>query len=334
LTLVIQIVPHLPPPPEGVGSYALALGDALRDRCCIESAFLSAATLPARTPAALHAALTAAAGGRDGVVVLLHYAGYGYHPRGCPGWLVEALEKWTGRLVTDFHEVWATGLPWHSSFWLSPRQRSFAGRLARRSNGLVTSMILYRQRLLRHAPGREIAVLPVFSTVGEPAEVPPLHERAPRLVLFGGSGVRGRAYRHLGATLTRVCDILGLEEIWDVGPPAEEAPERIGDRPVRIFGPLPADEVSRMLLAARAGFVSYPAPFLAKSTIFAAYCSHGMLPITAWPRPRRQVEAPPPFWRPAQGRQDPQDIADRARAWYRSHTLERSADLYGRLLLT
>ncbi|HKH43087.1 MAG TPA: glycosyltransferase family 1 protein [Thermoanaerobaculia bacterium] len=328
MTAVVQIVPHLPPPPEGVGSYALALADALRNRRGIESAFVSAAALPARTPEDLRDALGTAA------VALLHYAGYGYHPRGCPGWLVEGLEGWNGRLVTAFHEVWATGLPWRSSFWLSPRQRSLAGRLARRSDGLVTSMALYRRRLLRHAPGRETAVLPVFSTVGEPAEVPPLGERAPRLVLFGGPGVRGRAYRYLGAAIARTCETLGLREIWDIGPAAAETPERIAGRPVRRLGPLPAAEVSRALLAATAGFVSYPASFLAKSTIFAAYCSHGMLPASAWPRPRRQVEPPPPFWQPAAAdRHDPQEVADRARDWYRSHTLERSADIYGRLLL-
>jgi hypothetical protein len=326
--MLIHVVPHLPPPPEGVGSYALALAEALGRRFGTESRLVAADALPARTPEALREALGAAG------PALLHYAGYGYHPRGCPGWLVEALEGWSGRLVTAFHEVWATGLPWRSSFWLSPRQRSLAGRLARRSDGLVTSMALYRRRLLRHAPGREVAVLPVFSTVGEPAEVPPLGERAPRLVLFGGPGVRGRAYRHLGAAIAQTCESLGLREIVDIGPPAPEAPERIAGRPVRRLGPLPAGEVSRALLDARAGFLSYPAPFLAKSTIFAAYCSHGLLPASSWPRPRRRVEPPPPFWRPAEAnRRDPQEVADRARDWYLSHTLERSADVYGRLLL-
>ena len=52
MTTVIQIVPHLPPPPEGVGSYALALADALREQFRVESSFVAAAALSARTPEA------------------------------------------------------------------------------------------------------------------------------------------------------------------------------------------------------------------------------------------------------------------------------------------
>jgi hypothetical protein len=333
VTTVIQIVPHLPPPPEGVGSYALALADALREQFRVESSFVAASTLSARTPEALRATLTAAAGADDRPVALLHYVGYGYQPRGCPDWLVEGLEAWEGRLVTVFHEVWATGPPWTSSFWLTPRQRRLAGRLARRSHGLLTSMSLYRRRLLRHAPGREVAVMPVFSTVGEPEAVPPLQGRAPCLVLFGGPGTRARAYRHLAPALARTCETLGMKEIWDIGPSAQDIPDRLHGRPVRRLGPLSAAEVSRRLLTASAGFLAYPAPFLAKSTIFAAYCAHGLLPVTAWHRPRWRVEIPPPFWRPAAAdRQDPQGVADRARAWYSGHTLDRCTEAYWRLL--
>jgi hypothetical protein len=348
---VVQIVPFLPPPPEGVGSYALALAEALGTRCGIESSFIIASpswtsgpetagrravALPAATPEALRAALAAAAepGGRT--TALLHYVGYGYHPRGCPDWLVEGLEAWEGRLVTAFHEVWATGPPWTSSFWLSPRQRRLAGRLARRSQALLTSMALYRRRLLRRAPGREVAVMPVFSTVGEPGIVPPLQGRAPALVLFGGPGTRARAYRHLTPALARTCETLGLAEIWDIGPSTEGIPDRLHGIPVRRLGPLPAAEVSRRLLAAAAGFVAYPAPFLAKSTIFAAYCAHGMLPVSAWHRPRRRIEPPPPFWTPqsrAHVRWDNlQAIADCAHAWYAGHDLDRNVVSFRRLL--
>ncbi|HJX28640.1 MAG TPA: glycosyltransferase family 1 protein [Thermoanaerobaculia bacterium] len=327
MTSVVQIVPSLPPPLEGVGSYALSLAAALRSHCGIESSFVAAATLPAKTPEALRAAL------EPGATALLHYVGYGYHPRGCPDWLVDGLEGWKGRLVTVFHEVWATGPPWTSSFWLSPRQRRLAGRLARRSDGLLTSMTLYRRRLLRHSPGREVVVMPVFSTVGEPAQLPLIELRAPRLVLFGGPGTRSRAYRHLRADLEHTCEALGLAEIQDIGPSTKGVPDTIAGRPVRRLGPLPDAEVSRLLLEAAAGFVAYPAPFLAKSTIFAAYCAHGMLPVSAWHRPRRKVEPPPPFWRPVEAVRDSvQEVADRARAWYSPHSIDRCAAAYRELL--
>jgi hypothetical protein len=345
--VIVQIVPHLPPPDEGVGGFALVLADLLRARWGLESRFLvaspawspgpevagtAAARLPAAEPGALRRAIEEA--GERQASVLLHYAGYGYHPRGCPAWLVEGLQAAGRRLVTVFHEVYATGPPWRSSFWLSPVQRRLAGVLARCSAGMVTSLGIYRRNLLRRAPGREVRVLPVFSTVGEPSAVPPLADRARRLVLFGGPGTRGRAYRRLAAPLAETCRSLGIEEVCDVGPPVADRPARIAGVPVRPLGILPAAEVSRLLRESLAGFVAYPAPFLAKSTVFAAYCAHGMLPVSAWHRRRRDFDPPPPRWRPGSGRlEDPQAVADRARAWYAGHGLDRHAETYRELLL-
>src|SRR4029077_20873061 len=192
---VLQIVPHLPPPYEGVGTYAAALAGELGG----ETRFLvgdpawqgggnGAAAVSARTAAALLDGI-----GKEGTV-LLHYANYGYQRRGCPAWLVEGMERWRGRLVTVFHEVYASAPPWRSSFWLRPTQRRLAAALARRSDALATTLDLSARLPRPWTGGREIAVLPVFSTVGEPAAVPPFGERARRIVVFGGAGVRGRAY--------------------------------------------------------------------------------------------------------------------------------------------
>ncbi|HEX7182455.1 MAG TPA: glycosyltransferase family 1 protein [Thermoanaerobaculia bacterium] len=335
MTLAIQIVPTLPPPDEGVGSFATALAEALRSHS-VESRFLVADR--SRTAEALQAALEA-----DGAApVLLHYAGYGYHPRGCPAWLAEGLRLWKQggprRLVTVFHEVYATGRPWQSSFWLSPAQRRIASRIARMSDGIVTSLDLYGRLLQPLAPGRRIEVLPVFSTVGELAEVPPLAGRERRIVLFGGPGARQRALTRLAGSLATACRALGAEEVCDVGSGEASAvarPDRVGDVPVRRLGRLPAEEVSALLQRSLAGFVAYPPPLLAKSTIFAAYCAHGVLPVCDWDRPRRETGPPPPFWRPSPVAPSPdeiQGIAGRARAWYAGHTLERHAALYHEIL--
>src|SRR5262245_5458407 len=124
---VVHIVPHLPPPPEGVGSFALGLAEALRDRFGIESRFLITSpssvpgpyfgmvpTLAAESadPETFFEALAEVTGAGDGKApVLLHYANYGYESRGCPSWLVRGLARWkTGnrnRMVTVFHEVHA-----------------------------------------------------------------------------------------------------------------------------------------------------------------------------------------------------------------------------------
>ncbi len=242
---VLQIVPHLPPPYEGVGTYAAALAGELAgaDRFLVgdppgAGGGNGAAAVSARTAAALLEGI-----GEAGTV-LLHYANYGYQARGCPAWLVAGMARWRGRLVTLFHEVHASGPPWRSSFWLRPAQRRLAAALARRSDALVTTLDLYAGLLRPWTGGREITVLPVFSTVGEPPAVPPFGERARRLVVFGGAGVRGRAYGPFLPALARAARALAAEEIWDVGPPLP-LPAAAGGVPIRPLGVLPAAEVRR-----------------------------------------------------------------------------------------
>lgn len=327
---VLQIVPRLPPPAEGVGSFAAALADALRDRHGIASRFAAAAADPQSLDEAL------AAAGAD-LPVLLHYAGYGYQPRGCPTRLVARLRSWKrrggGRLLTVFHEVYAGGPPWRSSFWLSPLQRRLAAEVARLSDGMVVSLEVYRRLLLRLVPEKAVEVLPVFSTVGEPAAVPPLAERRRRLVVFGGPGARARAYGQLAPCLAAACRALGIEEICDVGAGAATMPPGLA---VRRLGEMAAPGLSELLLGSFAGFSTYPPPFLGKSTAFAAYCAHGLLPVCAPTAPGEADPSLPPFW-PAAADVAPapalQETADRARAWYSGHTLGRHADAYRDLLL-
>jgi hypothetical protein len=325
---LVQIVPHLPPTYEGVGAYAAALAGALGG----ETRFLvgdpawsggesGARAVPARTAADLRAGIA------EADTVFLHYANYGYQRRGCPEWLVAGLEGWRGRLVTLFHEVWASGPPWRSSFWLRPTQRRLAAALARRSEALATTLEVYAGRLRPWARGREIAVLPVFSTVGEPAAAPPFAERARRLVVFGGAGVRSRTYGRFLPELAKAARALAVEEIWDVGPPLP-VPAAVGGVPLRPLGVLPAGEVSGILLASAAGFLAYPPPYLPKSTIFAAYCAHGLLPVCAWDRhPAGGV----PYWT-ADGAGDPPATAAAARGWYAGHALPIQAERFRGLL--
>lgn len=80
--------------------------------------------------------------------------------------------------------------------------------------------------------------------------------------------------------------------------------------------------MSDLLLGSAAGFLAYPPPFLPKSTIFASYCAHGMLPVCAWHGGRL-------YWT---GEGDPQEIASSAREWYSGHTLARQAERFRDLL--
>lgn len=342
MSRIVQIVPRVPPPCEGVGSFAQGLAGALLAGPGVDSLLLAAGPgAPGALPEArAFAARLEREAGAD--PVLLHYAGYGYQPRGCPGWLADGLATWKAggrrRLVTIFHEVYASGPPWRSSFWLSPAQRRLAARLAALSDGRVTSLAFYRRALLRLRPGLAVAVLPVFSTVGEPAEVLPLAARARRLVVFGGPGGRARAYRCHAEVLAEACRALGLEEVWDVGPsapPGNPGPAEVAGRPLRRLGELPTAEVGALLAESLAGFVAYPPRFLAKSTVFAAYCAHGMLPVCGAPAQDGDEDEVPACWQPRRHAAAPdelQALAGEARAWYCAHTAAVHAALYRELL--
>ncbi len=347
---VVQVVPRLPPAEGGVGDYAAILADGLAERCEIATRFLVAdrsrpagaapggatAIVLERRAGALCAQLAAAAGATPAApaAVLVHYANYGYADRGCPRWLVAGLRRWRSRpgsrLVTIFHEVYASGPPRSSSFWLSPLQRRLAASLARASDRVITNLELYRDLLARWVPRDAIAVLPVFSTTGELASPAPLAGRRRRLVVFGGPGGRARAYGEQGAAMAAACAELGIEEIVDVGASlASAGPEAVGGVAVVRLGALAATAVSGLLADSLAGFVAHTPSFLGKSTVFAAYCAHGALPVAAC---REAGETR--VWTPGCAAGEPalQAAADAAHAWYSGHCLGRQAATIGSFL--
>jgi hypothetical protein len=154
--------------------------------------------------------------------------------------------------------------------------------------------------------------------------------------VFGSAGVRRRAYERELPALRRAVTSLGATEIVDIGPGAI-APPAIGGLAVRVLGPLPEDAVSAELLRARFGFVSYPPDFLDKSTIFAAYLAHGMLPVCAWSGLRGRAPRDDEFWVRAtpkriETRCAPESLAARGFAAYSSRSLARHAEFWQRRL--
>jgi hypothetical protein len=281
--------------------------------------------------------------------VFLHYVGYGYAKRGCPVWLVEALERWkantaNSRLVTMFHEIYASGQPWTSAFWLSQLQKNLATRLAQLSDSCLTSKELYADILYELSQGKQsqIPTLPVFSNIGEPESVPSLAERDRRLVVFGSRGNRLQVYQQSLAELSFTCQQLGIEQIWDIGPSTGLTLSAVDGVPVLEMGKLPAAEISAILLNSLVGFFDYPTDFLGKSTMFAAYCAHGLLPVSARcsPKPVDGIEAGKYYWFPdgqAKGLKnvsEVQAIADNARAWYQTHTLSVQAKTFAAHLVS
>ncbi|MEL7067685.1 MAG: glycosyltransferase family 1 protein [Cyanobacteria bacterium J06581_3] len=357
---IISIVPRLFPSVDGVGDYAYRLAQKMRQDFGIQTRFVvgdpnwnNAIYLDgfpvSRLDRCSAADLYSLIGQQPASNILLHYVGYGYAKRGCPFWLIDCLQQWQQStsdtsLITMFHEIYAAGRPpWTSAFWLYPLQKHLATRLANLSKSLVTSKQLYANILHRLSPQHNsIPALPVFSTVGEPDKPPPLTARRKQLIVFGGIANRTQIYQSAMPLLQRTCRLLKIETVIDIGPKLLDMPEAVSDVPVVVMGQLTAAEISQYLLQATAGFLDYNPDYLAKSTIFAAYCSHGLLPINV----RDSIDKvdgllPGTHYLVANKSSEQQLddlqiqlIADRAHAWYKTHDLFLQAKVFKQLCLT
>lgn len=282
-------------------------------------------------------------GSSDGTAtcsVVLHYSGYGYGQRGLCFWLLDELRALRARcgdglrLVVVFHELYASGPPWRSAFWLSPMQALIAARLARLADALWTNTAQHAQWLNSGAgAATPMRVRPVFSNVGECNRPPAFAERLPQAIVFGSPSTRQRAFDALRPhepTLRR----LGIDALIEVGPGAASTglPTTL---PCRHAGRLEHSELGRLLLQSRYGLLDYPSQLLGKSGVLAAYAAHGCVALDTRPpgpdtdglvagRDYLALDAlPGAAWRP-----DPAALATMASAlaaWYAGHRLARQA---------
>ncbi|OKH51259.1 hypothetical protein NIES30_03095 [Phormidium tenue NIES-30] len=357
--MVVSVVPRLYPSVDGVGDYAMNLARQLRLDFGINTHFLicdpawhgsnqlegfQVTQINARSTKSFLAKLANIEPNRP---ILLHYVGYGYAKRGCPTWLVNGLEIWKHQrqqapLVTMFHETSAFGPIWTSAFWFSLAQKGLAKRLVRLSDRILTSKRSYAELLESYAPERftTIPSLPVFSTIGELQNPSSLSKRTRRLVIFGGRSQRTKVYEDSLEQLSQICRYLNIQQIFDIGPPLDSLPIDIDTVPITATGCLPSEEVSTILSDSIAGFFSYHPAFLGKSTIFAAYCAHRVIPISAnmTDLPEEGLQPGNHYALPSQYSTEKSDmvlmqaIADNAHAWYQTHNLSTQAKAYHSIL--
>ncbi|WP_036479477.1 hypothetical protein [Myxosarcina sp. GI1] len=352
---IIQIVPRVPPATDGVGDYALNLARKLRQDREIDTHFIvgdrtwtgantlegfSISKLTSSTAKSLSFALSQ----KQAEAILLHYVGYGYAKRGCPTWLVNGLQNWRdfspkSQLVTMFHEVYAAGEPpWTSAFWLFWLQKKLAARLVQLSDRVLTNKKLYSQILNGLSRGKhlDIPALPVFSNIGEARQLSRLSERQPWLVVFGGRNNRKKAYLESHSKISLVCQILGIEQIIDIGTPTGLSLSDLNGIPIIEKGKLPKDEINRIFLKSRGGFLDYNPEYLAKSGIFAAYCAYGLVPFNAKGshleidgiKSGRHYLVANCSLELQGGMNELQAIADRAYGWYQTHNLASQAQVF------
>jgi hypothetical protein len=299
--MLIHLVPRRTAEPEGVADYASALARALRAYTGANSLFLSGTPsveavpleddwktvcVPERKAQILADTIQSWSAETKACAVVLHFSGYGYQKRGVPVWLIQGLRIWIRRagrvpLLTIFHELYATGRPWQSSFWASPLQKQITRSILNLSSAAITPTDLYNKRLSEWRDGRSIKItaMPVFSNVGEPGCGPAPCARTGAAVVFGHAGVEHRLFENYRRDMERIIAALGIETIFDVGPRFSAVPRTLAGAPIISKGVLPHDAVSELLQLARFGFVVYPLDFIGKSGVFAAYAAHGVVPI-------------------------------------------------------
>jgi hypothetical protein len=200
--VVLQIVPRVSDNPDGVTDYALNLARNLLAQYRFTTVF--AAAEPSQISEKERFKIVSMAEGsvpRKSAHVILHYVNYGYQKRGLP---FSSLPVWRalrqgcrGRFLVIFHELFASGPPWKSEFWVQPLQKKIARDVARLADARLVSSESMRQSLEKLAPGLDVIVHPVPSAFGEPGIEPAqLRERDNhRWLICGGTSLVDRSLR-------------------------------------------------------------------------------------------------------------------------------------------
>ena len=352
---VIQIVPLRPNRPDGIGDYGTSLAQAMLQRAEVNSIFVSGTpagmeqvrpdgwqtiAVPRRTGRALTELLSQLCRSGDVAAVIVHVSGYGYQKRGVPFWLLEGIRGWRQmhgrcRLLGIFHELFATGRVWNSSFWLSKAQEYTTRAIWNACDGGITTTAPYYRQLALWRPNAErlLRTMPVFSNVGEPMSVPAPDDRSPRLAVFGRAGTGQNVYEkpfHCMSEL--IVKMLDVSEVIDMGTRTSKPPERLGRAPIRVLGQLPPELVSEQLRSCRYGLLNYDVARLEKSGVFAAYAVHGVIPVCIGSEagPPLGLEEGKHFMRwPLSRAADLRSMQEKLMEWYHGHSIARHADVVG-----
>lgn len=347
---IIQLVPHLPPLSTGIGDYSVQIAQKLLANNDIfthfityelwfakyvkENLFIDKFPVKRLQEKSQEHFLSLLPNKFESVI--LHYNFI--EQQETAFWLLQNLQaarkKHDFNLIVMFHELTISfkrkGLnlpaPQHIISSLS------TGIL---SNHIITNNSSFQSYLSRWLR-RKVLYVPNFSTIGEPSYIPALSERRRTMIVFGSKSRRS-VYEKFSQELLTCCQILAIETVYDIGPSCGISFDDCSEISIIEMGVQPQEKISELMLTAVAGFIDYSNSLgkLGKSTIFAAYCSHGLLPISSvdnrsqanglevnkhYVIPNQQLQS---FnW------QQLQEITDNAHEWYSDHTLDKVAQIF------
>ena len=279
--IVLQIVPKTPGGHDGVGDYALNLAKTLLADYGLMTVFVAGKETSSIKNGCDH--------------VILHYVNYGYQKRGVPFRLLSILQKLRkdcrGRFLTIFHELYASGPPWGSAFWLRPFQIQIAREISRISDACVVSDEAMLKELRRLRPGVRASVLPVSSNFGEPSFTPDqFATRDPhRWVICGGTALVEQSVRSFRSIRSRIPEFFSPRELFVLGgsdnPATRSLLVDLTNVQVDYRPQIDAEEASQILSTCSFGWLDYfhqpnvPSDVILKSSAFGAMCAHGVIAV-------------------------------------------------------
>ena len=340
---ILQIVPRPPGGHDGVGDYAQSLARKLRQNHSLETTFVAAtpsAVIETSDDFRVRSPLRRF-GPNPHDAILLHYVNYGYDPRGIPLWLPRVLRylKSSRPLLTIFHELYARGFWRQSAFWLRPLQMRLARSIARLSDRAIVSSELSRDQLLQLAPETPVMVHPVVSNFGEPELAPEaIAKRDPhRWIICGRGELLKRSLRSFLKIADRIEASCAPHELFVVGgaenPVIREALREEKKIKTDYYPAVEASFASEVLASCAFGWLDYfvhpdiPVSAILKSSSFAAFCAHGVIPVSPHSGAAIALEAdalPGPFFVSTAGGKIPPEaerplVAQSIYSWYQRH---------------
>ena len=277
LVTLLHIVPRLPPAIDGVGDFAVSLGMKLEEKLNLRSLFLSADELPEKSKDALAERLAALNCDR----ILLHYSGYGYHPRGVPAWLVDGMQSISESrdlpISVFFHELWVSSVPWKTPFYFALAQRHLVRRLLTLASASYTSAPRMKRLLERF--GKSAALAPIPSSIPSIPAGRTSNSNQLTALIFGQEHTRVRSVKAHSVLLRSLANsgrLSGLRLIGKGAHPGSadhaSAVSCINPRLVATAADTSPEETGREFAHADIFLSFYPLDFLTKSsTVMAAF---------------------------------------------------------------
>lgn len=362
---ILQIVPQLPGTLDGVGDYALNLARVLSARHGLTTTFAVARETSVKEIDGFHVVSGLRQSGAPHFLaqrcdhVILHYVNYGYQARGVPFYLLRFARplrrELRGRWLTTFHELYASGPPWRSEFWLRPFQVKIARDVIDLSDTCFVSNVAIEQEIHRHDARKPVQLAPVMSNFGEP-ELTDFSAASPsHWAICGGTALIARCLISFmrmhqlipGPYRPRHLDVIGGRDSATTRAIIERLIREAPGLSCDYHPEVTAAEASALLTECSFAWLDYfgtgrvwPGMIL-KSGVFAACGAHGVVPILSHREDVLEVEGDPfpgPWFMTPAALHFPVperlcEIREKIYSWYRGNAASpRLAQLYAEAL--